>query len=81
VTPRLPLRCSPERGRTREILPVIALPILAMAASITTPLWPAWQNRLHYGPAMTMVLFALYVCAMVPAAAAAPRVRDCLGTQ
>jgi MFS family permease len=78
---RLPPQRPPASWLSREIMPVIALPVLAMAASVTTPLWPAWQSRLHYGPAMTTVLFALYVCAMVPAAAAAPQVRDYLGTR
>src|SRR5687767_11079298 len=69
------------RSYPREILPVIALPVLAMAASVTTPLWPAWQTRLHFGPGTTTVLFALYVYAMVPTAAVAPRVCDYLGTR
>lgn len=69
------------RGYPGGILPVIALPVLAMAASVTTPLWPAWQTRLHFGPGTTTGLFTLYVYAMVPTAAVAPRVRDWLGAR
>jgi hypothetical protein len=70
-----------NRRVPRDILPVVALPVLALAASVTTPLWPAWQARLHFGPGVTAVLFALYVVAMVPAAALAPKARALLGTR
>jgi MFS family permease len=48
---------------------------------VTTPLWPSYEQRLHHGPTVTTVLFALYVIALIPAALLSPRVLTLVGTR
>jgi MFS family permease len=58
-----------------------ALVALAACSTVTTPLWTGYEQRLHHGPTVTTVLFALYVIALIPAALLSPRVLARVGTR
>jgi MFS family permease len=72
---------DPHRGRSAHAGAGAALVALAACATVTTPLWPAYEQRLHHGPTVTTVLFALYVIALIPAALLSPRVLAVVGTR
>ncbi|WP_448612929.1 MFS transporter [Modestobacter sp. URMC 112] len=51
-----------------------ALVALSASSTVTTPLWPGYEQRLGHGPSVTTLVFALYVLALVPAALVSSRV-------
>jgi hypothetical protein len=70
---------TPHRGSSAGA--GTALVALAACSTVTTPLWTGYEQRLHHGPTVTTVLFALYVIALIPAALLSPRVLALVGTR
>lgn len=61
------------RGRPQSVAAGAALVALSASSTVTTPLWPGYEERLGHGPSVTTLVFALYVLALVPAALVSSR--------
>jgi MFS family permease len=83
LTRRRPTAPTADRPRSAARTAAVGglLAALVLASSVPTALWPAYQARLGYWVGTTIVLFACYVLALLPATLIAGPVADVAGAR
>lgn len=77
--PRCPERTAGLHGRAAAALVASAFLVVMAGTTLPTPLYPLYQDELHFGPATSTVVFAVYAAGVAVALVLLGRLSDQIG--